>query len=207
VALLPGAYHGPQDFVEAGFVTAVRARKLPVDLVLVDLGFEHVSDRSVLPRLHAQVVAPARAAGCDRLWLVGISLGGFVALNYAARYPGQVDGLCLIAPYLGNRIITGEIQRAGGVERWTPGKVAEQDDERTVWSLIQSRRPAPRLFLGYGRSDRFESDHRLLASVLPADFVDVIDGGHDWSVWGRLWERFLDRRLVDTGIGRRDGDG
>jgi pimeloyl-ACP methyl ester carboxylesterase len=207
VALLPGAYQGPEDFVRAGFVASVRARDLPVDLVLVDLGFEHVSDPAVLPRLHARVVEPARAASGHRLWLVGISLGGFVALNYAARYPHQVDGLCLIAPYLGNRIITGEIHSAGGVERWNPGPVAEQDDERTVWSLIKSRPPAPLLYLGYGRADRFASDHRLLASVLPAESVDVIDGGHDWPVWGRLWERFLDRGLVDTGAdGRRDVD-
>jgi pimeloyl-ACP methyl ester carboxylesterase len=205
VALLPGAYQGPDDFVRSGFVSAVRARKLPVDIVLVDLGFEHVSDRSVVQRLHARIVEPARAAGCARLWLAGISLGGFVALNYAACYPGQVDGICLIAPYLGNRIITGEIQRSGGVQRWEPGPLAKHDDERTVWSLIKSRPPAPQLYLGYGRSDRFESDHRLLASVLPAESVDVIDGGHDWPVWRRLWERFLDRRLVDTRPdGRRD---
>jgi pimeloyl-ACP methyl ester carboxylesterase len=208
VALLPGAYQGPEDFVRAGFLASVRARNLPVDLVLVDLGFEHVSDRSVLPRLHARVVEPARAAGCSQLWLAGISLGGFVALNYAARYSGQVDGLCLIAPYLGNRIITGEIQGSGGVERWEPGSLADHDDERRVWSLIKSRPPALQLFLGYGRSDRFESDHRLLASVLPAESVDVVGGGHDWPVWGRLWDRFLDRRLGNCGPGgRRDLDG
>ena len=208
IALLPGAYQGPEDFVRAGFLGAVRARNLPVDLVLVDLGFEHVSDPSVLRRLHARVVEPARAAGCGHLWLAGISLGGFVALNYAACYPGRVEGLCLIAPYLGNRIITGEIQDSGGVERWAPGPIAEHDDERRVWSLIKSRPTALRLFLGYGRSDRFESDHRLLASVLPAEAVDVIDGGHDWPVWRRLWDRFLDRRIGDTGSGGgRDRDG
>jgi pimeloyl-ACP methyl ester carboxylesterase len=208
VALLPGAYHGPDDFVRAGFVTSLRARQLPVDLVLVDLGFEHLSDCSVLPRLHAAVVEPARAAGCRRLWLAGISLGGFVALNYAAHYPGQLAGMCLIAPYLGNRMITGEIRHSGGVQHWQPGLLAEHDDERTVWSLIKSLPPTPVLFLGYGRSDRFASDHRLLASVLPAAAVEVIDGGHDWPVWGQLWDRFLDRRFADSGPGgRRDVDG
>jgi len=203
IALLPGAYQAPEDFVRAGFVTSVRARQLPVDLVLVDLGFEHVADRSVLARLHERTVEPARASGCSNLWLAGISLGGFVALNYAACYPGQVDGLCLLAPYLGNRIVTGEIASAGGVDSWQPGPLAEQDDERRVWSLIKSRAPAPQLFLGFGRSDRFAGDHRLLASVMSETSVEVVEGGHAWPVWARLWDRFLDRNLVGVGMSDR----
>jgi hypothetical protein len=32
----------------------------------------------------------------------------------------------------------------------------------------------------------------LLAQSLPADSVAIIDGGHDWPTWTRLWENFLD---------------
>jgi hypothetical protein len=35
-----------------------------------------------------------------------------------------------------------------------------------------------------------------LAAALPADSVDVIDGGHEWSAWARLWENFLDSRFT-----------
>ena len=34
---LPGAYHGAQDFLAAGFAEAVRARRVAMDLIFVDL--------------------------------------------------------------------------------------------------------------------------------------------------------------------------
>ena len=52
---------------------------------------------------------------------------------------------------------------------------------------------APRVFLGFGREDRFADSQRLLARALPAGCRWVIEGGHDWPVWRRLWDNFLDR--------------
>ena len=107
---LPGAYHAAQDFVAAGFAAAVRARRAALDLVFVDLELGHVGDRSALQQLRSDVVLPARAAGVS-IWLGGISLGGLFALDYAASYPDELDGLCLFAPYLGNRMLTARNRR------------------------------------------------------------------------------------------------
>jgi pimeloyl-ACP methyl ester carboxylesterase len=140
---------------------------------------------------------PARAVGCTSLWLGGISLGGFVALAYAERYPHEIDGLCLFAPYLGNHIITGEIERAQGVHQWTPGELADEDDERRIWRFIKEQRdrPAP-LHLGFGREDRFAASHRMMATALAPGSVDIVPGGHEWPAWRRLWENFLDARFA-----------
>jgi len=51
------------------------------------------------------------------------------------------------------------------------------------------------LYLGFGRSDRFCAAHELLAATLPPESVDVIDGGHDWPTWFRLWENFVSSRF------------
>jgi pimeloyl-ACP methyl ester carboxylesterase len=193
---LPGAYHGAQDFVAAGFLEGVRTRRMALDLDFVDLELTHVGDRSVLQRLRSDIVLPARAAGVS-IWLGGISLGGLFALDYAASYPDELDGLCLFAPYLGNRILTAEIARAPGLSQWQPGELAETDEERRIWRYINSRHRHSRpLYLGFGRGDRFAAAHTLLAATLPADSVDVIAGGHDWSTWSRLWENFLDSRFI-----------
>jgi pimeloyl-ACP methyl ester carboxylesterase len=193
VVLLPAAYTGPDDFLHAGFVAAARERRLPLDFALAELNLAHLSDRTLLRRLRHEVVLPARARGCRSVWLCGISLGGFVALTYAERYPSEVDGLCLLAPYLGNRIVTGEIEKAGGVACWQAGELAPDDDERRIWSFI--KRPGTPLYLGFGREDRFAASHRMMAAALPQTAVDVLPGGHDWPVWRRLWENFLDLRL------------
>ena len=193
---LPGAYHGAQNFLAAGFAEAVRKRRIALDLVFVDLELAHVGDRSALQRLRSDVVLPARAAGVS-IWLGGISLGGLFALNYAASYPDELDGLCLFAPYLGNRILTAEIARARGLSQWQPGELAETDEERRIWSYIKDRHADSRpLYLGFGQGDRFAAAHALLAATLPADSVDVIAGGHEWSTWSRLWENFLDSRFI-----------
>jgi pimeloyl-ACP methyl ester carboxylesterase len=193
---LPGAYQTAQDFLAAGFAEAARRRQAVLDLVFVDMEFASLGDRAALRLLRADIVQPARAAGVA-IWLGGISLGGLVALDYAASYPGEIDGLCLLAPYLGNRILITEIARAPGLKAWQPGELAETCEERRIWRYIKSRGTDSRpLYLGFGRQDRFSAAHELLAATLPADSVDVIDGGHEWPTWVRLWENFLDSRFI-----------
>ena len=193
---LPGAFQAPQDFLTAGFAEAVRNRRAPLDLVFVDMEMAYVGDRAVLERLRTDLVLPARAAGVS-IWLGGISLGGLIALDYAASYPVEIDGLCLLAPYLGNRMLTTEIARAPGLAAWQPGELAQTDEERRIWRYIKNRgTDSPPLYLGFGEGDRFSEAHELLAAMLPADSVDVIDGGHEWSAWARLWENFLDSHFT-----------
>jgi pimeloyl-ACP methyl ester carboxylesterase len=193
---LPGAYHTPEDFLAAGFSQAAQARQAPLDLMFVDLEPAHVGDRSPLEQLRSDILLPARAGGVA-VWLGGISLGGLFALDYAASYPDELDGLCLLAPYLGNRILIREIVGAPGLAGWEPGELAQTDEERRIWRHIKTRRgDSQTLYLGFGQSDRFAQAHRLLAETLPSDSVDVIAGGHEWSTWLRLWENFLQSRFL-----------
>ena len=198
VLLLPPAYAHPEDFVREGFADAVRARALDLDLVPVALRFRTVSDRSVLGQLEL-LIADARSAGCGEVWLAGISLGAYIALLCAERQPDAVNGLCLFAPYLGSHIVTQEIERAGGVAAWEPGELAADDEERRLWRFIKTHAHGTLpIHLGLGREDRFGARHRLLAAALPAARVDLVPGGHQWPVWHRLWEHFLDARFADT---------
>jgi pimeloyl-ACP methyl ester carboxylesterase len=199
---LPGAFHTPEDFVDAGFDAAVRERDIDLDLEFVHLELEHVGDRRGVARLAREIMAPARARGCRTVWLAGISLGGFFALDYAATQAGEWDGLCLLAPYLGNRLLITEISNAGGVAAWQPGPLAESDEERRIWRFVQARTsqaptcPTRPLYLGYGREDRFAFAYDILAQTLPPDAVQVVSGGHDWQTWLTLWGQFLDSRFL-----------
>jgi pimeloyl-ACP methyl ester carboxylesterase len=193
---LPGAYNAAQDFLDAGFLAAVSKRQAPLDLVFVDLELHHLGDRTALQQLRSDLILPARALGIST-WLAGISLGGLIALDYAATYPGDFDGLCLLAPYLGNRMLTAEVAAAAGLQAWNPGELAEIDEERRIWRYLKSRNvDSQALYLGFGRADRFAAAHQLLAEALPDDSVDVIDGGHEWRTWTTLWENFLDSRFT-----------
>jgi pimeloyl-ACP methyl ester carboxylesterase len=187
---LPGAYHSAQDFLNAGFVRAAELRSAPLDLRFVDLEMQHLDDRDAFLRLRSEIVLPARDSGAA-IWLAGISLGGLVALDYASTHPGELDGLCLLAPYLGNRMLTNEIA-ASGLAGWQPGELVESDAERRIWRYIKSRADSWPLLLGYGKSDRFSAAHDVLGAALPTEWVEVVAGGHEWSTWLKLWENFLD---------------
>jgi len=202
VVLIPGAYEMPRDLQGAGFLSAVRDSCLDIDIALVAPQLAHVTDRSVLARLRTELVGPARSAGEVAVWFAGISLGGFLALLYAAQYTTELDGVCLLSPYLGNRMITTEICGFESLADWSTGTSGLQDElaeERCVWRYIAGRASAaPRIhYLGYGREDRFASAQGLLAAQLSPRAVDIVEGGHEPKVWRHLWDRFLDR-LADT---------
>jgi len=200
LVLLPGAYQSLEEFAAQGFATAVRRRGIAADISFVDVEFANLTDRSALAQLQATIIEPARVAGCRSIWLGGISLGGYLSLQYATERSGEregaVDGLCLLAPYLGNRMVIAEITQAGGPAAWCPDALAPIEEERRIWRFIKSLHESPlHCHLGYGREDRFAAAHALMATVLAPDDVDVVAGGHDWPTWLRLWENFLDSRL------------
>jgi len=193
VVLLPAAFQSAEDLRSAGFVAAVRRRSLDVDVVLVDLELAHVTDRSVLDALRSGVIAPARAAGCHTLWLAGISLGAYVAVTYAQCHPGDIEGLCLLSPYLGDRRVTGHIETAGGLDAWRPTDHEPDAEDARLWGYLKGVRELHTLvYLGFGTGDRFARAHELLARALPPAAVDSIPGGHDLNTWTLLWERFLE---------------
>jgi pimeloyl-ACP methyl ester carboxylesterase len=196
IVCLPGAYHTPEDFLSAGFDTKVSERGLRIDLLLVDAETRHLGDRRPLDQLKHDIVLPARALGYESIWLAGISLGGLMALDYAASNPGDLDGVCLLAPYLGNRMLTSEIALSPGTAAPAASALAGCDEERRIWRFIQARHSDPQLYLGYGREDRFAEAHRLMAAALPPEAVNVVPGGHDWRTWTTLWENFLDSRFT-----------
>lgn len=196
LVMLPGAHDEAQRLVEQGFVRALRRRGLAVDALAVNARVDDYLERSVVARLERDIIAPLRASGIARIWLMGISLGGLGALSYAREHPGAVEGVMLLAPFLGTRGLIAEITNAGGLPQWQPGLLAPEDDERRLLAWLRQYRagdPAlPRIWLGYGTEDRFAPASLLLARQLPERQVMTTPGGHDWPTWLKLWERWLD---------------
>ncbi|MDM0042311.1 alpha/beta hydrolase-fold protein [Variovorax sp. J22G21] len=200
LVFLPGAFLKLEDFEREGFVSAVREHNLAADVMLVDANVSYYYDQSFIERLHAGVIEPQRARGYQSIWLVGISIGGFGALIHELARPGRVDGIVALAPYLGRRPLGAEILKAGGLRAWRQPDGPPPDDEadRKLWPWLQqyadpaASRHIPPLYLGYGLSDRFAANHRLLAEVLPEGHVFTTEGGHDWPQWADLWRQMLD---------------
>lgn len=201
VILLPGRWNRPEAFADAGFARAVAARGLSLDLVAVDAHLGYYRNRSVIERLRADVVLPARAAGAgrsgyDRVWLAGVSLGGLGSLLYLRDHPDDLAGVLALAPFLGEPEVIRELEVAGGPLAWQPPPALDGTLGRELWSWLAPwlRRPSTvPLHLGYGEGDDLAPANRLLAGALPSGRVYTAPGGHDWPTWLALWEQFLDR--------------
>jgi len=105
--------------------------------VFARLELQHLTDRTLLARVRQELLLPARAQGCS-IWLGGISLGGYVALCCAERYPQEIDGLCLFAPLPGQSHRDDEIRPRRRRARVAPGEIAADDEERRIWRFIQT---------------------------------------------------------------------
>ncbi|AOW12893.1 hypothetical protein LPB72_18100 [Hydrogenophaga crassostreae] len=200
MVLLPGALMTPQHMVDAGMFSAVRERGLNLDLLAVNLHALGDSNSEALRVLADDVVTPARAQ-YEHVWLTGISRGGQLTLSCLAEHAVPVDGVCLLAPYPGNRLTINHIRRAGGLDAWEPSEAELKDAEFRMWHWLQRPDFQNPMFLGYGAQDRFADGMRLLVKQLPHAVFAEVAGEHDWAAWMPLWTRFLDAGHFDPRAG------
>lgn len=198
LVMLPGAGIAAEDFARQGLVAAARHSAPALDILALRPAIDLYLDGNLAPVLHEGVIAPACAAGIRRIWLLGLSLGGMGALLYASDYPDLIEGIVLLAPFLGTHGTMAELSHAGSFGAWSPEGSAATPPERQllIWLQGHLRRPgeAPRLYLGHGARDRFAAGHRLLAADLPPHQVAMVEGGHEWAAWAEAWQAILARK-------------
>lgn len=188
VVVLPGRRDDLTALKRFGIADAIQSEWPDADVVLTELSFAYYVERVATTRLHDEVIAPALARGYDEIWLTGASLGGMGAAKYDADHPGTVDGIVMLAPYLGDGALLREIETAGGVAQWSAASAPVTDDwQRVLWRHIGTWSDDPakarNVWLVYGDDDRLRDAARTLAPVLRDDHVLERDGGHTWRVW------------------------
>lgn len=200
VVVLPGRGDDLDAMRRTGMAEAIQDGWPDADVILTGLALDYYDQGRAPQRLREEIVAPARRYGYREVWLAGASMGGMGTVMYDQAYPGEMDGLILLAPYLGEAPLLREIQAAGGLEKWEPGAPVEltrENFQRELWRHLQSWRREPgragNVWLAYGDRDRLKSAMPLLAPALDADHVLVRDGGHDWKVWSSVTGEILAR--------------
>lgn len=191
VVVLPGRDDDLGGLARSGIAQAVQAAWPDADVILTGLALGYYMQGQAERRLHDEVIAPARTRGYSEVWLAGASLGGMGALMYDRAHPNEVDGIVLLAPYLGEKPMLQEIAAAGGIAEWKPHPAPDVVDadnfQYELWRHLQtwSRHPdkAKNVWLAYGNLDRLREAMPLLIPLLRKEQVLVRDGGHAWSVW------------------------
>lgn len=193
LVLLPPAASTAEDFVREGFFDDLNACGVAATIVRSEVPVDMYAADSVVALLRERVLHPLRVGTDDRVWLVGISLGGMTALACAEAHRDLVDGVFAIAPWPGLRPLWSDVPEAGGIAEWAARHVdVHFDDERRVWRWLgEGARGGPEVVLGYGLQDRFIEGQQLLGDALPPTHRLLLDGAHDWTTWRALWRRFL----------------
>jgi pimeloyl-ACP methyl ester carboxylesterase len=208
VVFLPGRGGSMSDFARNGFLATLHEAGVNADTLAVDAHLGYYIKRTVIERLWADVLQPARQQGYRRIVLVGVSLGGVGALLCERDHPGAVDALVLLSPYLGDKDqFFKRIAAAGGPAAWAVGRDLHAGEvEEQLWTFLGARSTAlPPTWLLFGQSDSLGRGHRLLATLLPTARVVSIAGAHDWPTWRTLWravcfnsELFRNEKIVAT---------
>ncbi len=206
VVMLPGFGDRASHFVRNEFVELARAEG-GWDVVVADAHFGYYRVGEVVGRLRQDIIGPARSLGYRHIWLVGVSMGGFGATSYAARYPDDIEGIILISPYLG--------EHAGNMTAIKDALARERKDvrasdtppaalERRVWNYLAEKASnnQPDLFLTYG-SEENDPAHLRLAKLLEPERVHVEPGGHKWNVWRPAFSTISKRALGEQNALKR----
>lgn len=190
IIMLPGMGDRAETFATQNFLDIGQGHNF--DTLAIDAHFGYYRDESLVTRLHEDIVLPARERGYDTIWLLGISMGGYGSLLYTQAHPDNVDGLILLAPYLGGDEIISEVLAADDLQSWDPGGEGYPEHEVRVWRWLQQEMAEPGrkpIILGYGNSDRLAGAYGPLLSALQSSHVYTRDGGHKWTTWKPLWSR------------------
>ena len=206
VLFLPGRRDKLGDYGRRSFPEMAARAGLVAQFVEADAHFGYYKAQTITDRLYEDIVAPARARGVERIWIVGISMGGLGAILYARSHSEGLGGVVALAPFLGDeepRLVAA----AGGLRSYTMGAPrAVGDYERGLWGWLKrytaEGADRPPIWLGLGTQDDLAWADRLLADALPPGRAFVEKGGHDWRTWSRLWQDVLDAGILQRDCGR-----
>ena len=154
-----------------------------------------------MQRLRTDVILPAKSQGYEKVWIVGVSMGGLGALLYLMEHPEDVAGVVVLGPYLGDDEIFDEIENAGGVQRWEPGSFDPNEQwQRMLWEWLK-RYPnndpdSPPIVMGLATEDAYYKGHKLLSANLPSDRVIETGGKHRFKTFKGIWDKVLERQLI-----------
>lgn len=196
LVMLPGMGISSQDFVDYGLVAMAQSGHQIVDVLATQPDQSLYLDGVIADDLNKVLARFTSGENDTRLWLLGISLGGMGALACAARSVARIEGLVLLAPFIGTRGTVAALQRAGGWNHWSPRESVATQAEQEVLCWLQTclANPAgPPIWLGHATRDRFAAGHRMLAAALPDDRTVQVEGAHDWPAWQAQFQALMRR--------------
>ena len=175
---------------------ALRARGFAADVWLADCALGYADNGTLFERLRDDVIAPAQRAGYPRIWLVGISLGGFASLGTAAPAAASRSMACWRSrPTSAGRPCCSE-WRPPAARRPMRARRTTRTLDSALWIWLGQAPDAVRdkVHLYTGSDDRFIAGQRLFAQRCSRPITWSRSRAITTGRRGReLWTRWLER--------------
>ncbi len=122
----------------------------------------------------------------SRIYLGGISMGGYAALRLGAKFPGMFAAISCHSPV----VALSALDAFGYVDRPDkPKGLIDAEDADIVNWIARSAHQLPPIQIDCGKSDplidSIREFHRALVELRVAHDYAEFPGGHDWSYWAR----------------------
>jgi pimeloyl-ACP methyl ester carboxylesterase len=189
VLLLPGFGDSPTSFIKHGTVEQIMACRPNSNILGVDSHFAYFRNSTLVERLHEDIIKPAKDADMQKIWLMGVSMGGLGSLLYQQQFPDEIEAVVVMAPYIGewDELTAYRTGQENSRESINP-KFIKLWDGLTNISLNN-----PAITLAFGENDKAHKQLRWFANLLDESKVVRAPGGHSWTVWNKLWPETLKR--------------
>jgi len=189
--MLPGMGDRVDRFRDVGFLELSRESPVHGERVVwlaTDAHFGYYREMDLPTRFEEDILNRWPEA---RISLVGVSLGGFGACVLARTYPERVDEVVLIAPYLGSPwFLRGRVARNDFEPR--PKDSLRKQALLANWRYLVGNEHGHEITMLYGKRDPLALAAPLVRKRAPHIATLSGRGGHKWTAWLRLWERYLD---------------
>ena len=199
--LLPGIRNDLLRFEQEGFFTDIQQYAPNFDVITVDAHIGYYAQKKLIVELHETVILPAKASGYRNIILGGISLGGYGSLWYNHLYANEIQGLLLIAPYLGDEHVISSIKSSPSVAVWREQNPLDVEEfEELVWHWIDEDMPSKQnqTLLAVGKKDKYYDATNILARYLPESQYVIGKGKHNWRDWRVLWLSLLKDKKINA---------
>lgn len=201
VIFLPGLLDTAKTFKEEHFFSSARKAGVKADMVAAGIHLRHLIKKVMIERVEKDIFQHIQDRGYKNIWFVGMSLGGLNSLLFYQKHAKNICGVILLAPYLADESLAKELNGAGNIESWKSKqtettKVVKQN-LRFIWEWLQQqalKNNLDQIYLGYGKSDKYQESISILHNMLDEENVVVIEGKHDWKTAHKIWQQQLSSR-------------
>jgi hypothetical protein len=196
--LLPPAKASLEDLLAQGMVAAVRARGLPLDIVLADVGYQQVLAGTVADSLHQAVLQPAlRKATVP---------SGWPEFLWVPSMPCTMPR-CMLSTWLASScwlpipVRPTSCRKSALLAGRRPGRMlrpACRTNAAGGTGWLQEQHALPGVAES-GRRRPFRCRTGHAGQPVAAAQVHRMAGDHSWPVWQQQWQHWLDHGPLAQG--------